>query len=1331
MKKSILSLLLAVVLTFGATQSVISAFAESKRNEDTPIAQISNDNYESVNERTNKTIENQNAETAVQAIKDCTEYLGGEVCTFESEDEYNCFTEKETNKIENISNTYSRSTTEIKKTFKVLDRKTSKPISNAIVRLNGIPRYTDRNGEINVTLTDSVYELYVEKNIKDAKVQYNPHIEFLYLEDEEDSNTVKTVYLKRPCDDLEIYAVNLRIGSAYGSNPEFYNLLEQEYYFALDYMNYPADIILETNKTPDFSCLYVNGNLDRLAVGNDFVYFDYNKLKKDGTPFYSPDDEFSISFVYEGIESEQYKLHLKFSDLKNVKAPTIDLGDGVQPVTRSLNNGLVSGGPTPDQDMGLGANCTVDLVSFAKYFAQLFDDGIAKVSRPKKWGSINPTFTATYNPKKNTMKIVVGFSYQKDIKKTGDKINFEKYKDAVELSELYEPELNDLRNQVNTAQDNLSHLKEDKWDTNKNQNEIARQLAEYERARDNYAKAAKEYNEGYYYQTMSDHEYLLRREFDNNADKLSNLAEQIRNGKDAVSALKRELGDLKEMKYDRISNNIFKGSFKFDFQFKVLGTYEFEVTTKDIQKFDISGMFHFGLSYTKHFMAGYVPVYLRAAGSLDIGVKFEFYKDGAKLEKLADIFTFFIKIVIRGDAGVGLYDYLSVGAFLSLTFDFQFKFGSASDKSFGKFALGVGVRVKLLFFEWEFKFPDAWGGEPLEWYMFGGDKKENQSNTAKLMSRSYNLQHSGNTFDSVYQDSKPQLMDIGDGKYILVWLRDSIQRDAYNRTELVYSIFDGNEWSEVNPITSNSNTADFNPELYKRGSKIYLTWQRLNNKLTENDTLYDMTSKSEIWFSEFDFNSLTFGNSQRITNDSTMDLAPKFAISNNENDDLILIWQKNTANDMLGMEGINSIVYSTYCDSSKQWSESKIIYSSENIISYVTGAMQNGQLLVSFVEDLDKDLLTSEDRIVKVLNSNNEEVYSTSSNVGSTQFVDENGEIMLYYYDNGNIVKTNLKTKENVITCTTDDFNSGFKVVSNKNGTVIFYSTTDGERKQSYCVIYDSIANKWSQGVKLSQCLDNADMCTGFLTESGDIAYAHIVYDDKQSYASIDFGEKKLNYSVEIKDAYFLGSLVDGEKFELALTVKNTGDFEFNQIKISLFGQEHLIELGDSLLLGETRTLFIDFFAKIQGKTNDTISCDVIINDQSFAQYNYTFFFGYVDYCLDSELIIIDATQVFKVNIINLSNYVSDGKLIVYINGEITQEIELKDVCKNGTEIIEITFTELLKGDFVYVEFVSDSEEVYLNNNSCAFSSTLDNIIPKEAISNPYADILSLAKGAF
>ena len=114
-----------------------------------------------------------------------------------------------------------------------------------------------------------------------------------------------------------------------------------------------------------------------------------------------------------------------------------------------------------------------------------------------------------------------------------------------------------------------------------------------------------------------------------------------------------------------------------------------------------------------------------------------------------------------------------------------------------------------------------------------------------------------------------------------------------------------------------------------------------------------------------------------------------------------------------------------------------------------------------------------------------------------------------------------------------------------------------------------------------------------------------------------------------------------------------------------------------------------------------------------------------------NSLIKAKEKRIFKVSIYNLSKYVSDGKLLVYVNGEITQEIELKEVCKSGEVTIDIRFNELSKGDFVYAEFVSDSEEIYLSNNSCAFSSVLDNITPKETISNPYADVLRIAKGAF
>lgn len=1321
MKKSILSLLLAVVLTFGATQGMVSAFASIEADKDTPIAEIDNDNYQTFHD---KKLEEHN-NLLDSSIQRYGEFFG----VYENEEEYNRAQEKRANKLAAAAYDLNDKKSTVKKTIQVLDKKSSKPISNAIVRLNGVPRFTDKNGEVRVLLTDPVYELYVEKNTKESVEQYNPHMEFIYVEDEK-TDTTKTIYLKRPSDDLEIFAVNLRIGSAQSQRPQYYNLLEQKYHFALDYMDYPADIILETNVAPDFSCLYVNGKLDRMAVGNDFIYFDYNKMNADGSSWYKPEDTFTVSFIYEGIESKQYPLLLEFVDLDDIETPEVVFNGSNTNVRTMASRGKIdpiTGGPSLDQDYGLGDNYSIDIVEFVEFLSKNLKNSTKNINRPKKSGrfSIEPKFSATYNTRTNTLAVIFGFEIDFSIYKTKqEKELYEQYQEACKEVRAAEPSMKATEKEISDAEDNLKNWKNQNKNEQENYDKIKKDIDEIVDLREKREWEEKEYGVAYNYEAIDYYQESLESEFDKSAKNLSNIAEQIKNGKDALSSLKQDLGKLQQT-LDAKTNKILKGSIKVGFELKLLGKIEFNVSNYELYNLNISLSLMFSFSYTKHFMAGYVPMYLKA--SVKVGVKLEIVgvKDGEWYHEFLDMLRLYVQINIRGDAGVGLYDLASAGAFIDLLFNFFFQFGDYSDNSWGRFELSIGIRVKLLFFEWEFQFPND-TGEKWQWYFYGDpDKKDENAKAAKLMARSA-YSKDNTTFNYVYQDSKPQMVNLGDGKYLTVWLQDSIHRDDYNRTELVYAIYDNGQWGDVKSVTNDTGTADFYPQLLKQGDNVYLAWQRLNGKLTENDSLYDMAARGEVWCSEFDLKEQIFTNTQRLTNDNDMDLAPKFATSNMSNGNITLIWQKNSNNDILGLNGVNSIVYSSYVNG--KWSDSKTLYSTENIITYVTGAIDKNELLISFIEDTDKDVMTSDDRELKLIKATGEKNIIDSCEVGASQFVNEQGNIALYYYKDGNIMKTDLTTNKVVLACSSGDFDSGFNVVANEYGTVIFYNINGGESKQSFCVIFDAVAKKWTKGVKLSQCLDNADYCSGFITETGSIAYAHLVYDDIQSYAGINFGLKELKYSVEIKDAYFLGSLKNNEKFELFLTIENTGDYELNELKISLFGQEQVINLEEILKVGEERTIVVNFYANLGEQDSDIIIYNALINGIIVSEDTFIFYYGYVDYELSAEIQLVEGKQLLKIYLNNLSNYNSNGSLLVYVNGEARETRYLENVCQKGEVKIELYLDNLMKDDVIYIEFISDSLEIYTSNNNKTILSLIDSLNENVSFYNPYEQSLSFAK---
>ncbi len=1335
MKKSILSLLLAVVLTFGATQGMVSAFAEIKHNEETPIAQIENDTYKVYQDRLDE-------KAKLEDFASTMESIGAETETYKNEDEFIQTQAKKATVKSTVAYAGAKIAEPIQKTIRVLDKLSSKPISNAIVRLNGVPRYTDRNGEIKAYLSDSVYELFVEKNSVGEEEQYNPHMEFIYLEDEAEKDSVKTVYLKRPSDDLEIYAVNLRIGYAGNPHAQYFNLLEQEYHFAIDYMDYAADIIVETNKVPDYTYLYVNGKLDRMTIGNDFIYFDYNKTNSDGSSYYKPGDKFSVVFEYNGIKSKSYDLLLGFTDLNVDVMPEV-VGYSNQRSNRSSNSvGL-------GNDYGMFGEFEFDYNAVLEAIQDLMKASTKSLMKPKerhKWFEhFSLKISATYNPRENTSEFIFGFEFNLNI----DKTQFEKldeYEEAADKAIVNGADIKAMQDDLKDLEYKLADAKFEYDQNDKEWDELEKCEERYKAMKQHYLDSGDLENAEKYEKMIWEGDDSVYSKFKNNY----NAMKEIVANKDALESTKAKmtetLNGMKKLPHVNSSGNgLVQSKFKANLQVEVYGTWKRNCSNGELISFIVSGRLGITVSHTWQFLVLYFPLYARIEGGFKIGVDIvitnsegedngQTWYGTISLEEFWYFFKVIVEVKLRADVGIGLYDVLSVGGFGEFEIKLKLNIGELAyhkplKDTEGILKGNVGIKIKVLFWEYEFKYPDS--VEPGKWeYQFLGESKK--SKELSIQSRAFSLplrsDSTNEIIDSVYQDCKPQCIELDDGKYLLVWLKDCSVRDNLNRTELVYAICENGELGEIHTVTNDTGCADFYPQLYKSRECVYLAWQRLNSKIVESDTFASMAAKGDIWFSEFDLGTNIFINTQRITNDDVMDMAPKFAVS--DNGALTLLWQRNSVNDILGLNGINSILSTTLANG--EWSAPEVVYSSENIISYVTGAYVNDKLYVSFIEDTDKDVMTAYDRVVKVMNKG-DLIYSDAKDVGNTQFVKENGKISLYYLKDQTIVKTDdYLSNQQVITSESGEYNFGFTVVANENGTVIFYDTTNGEHKQSYCAVYDIASNEWLRKVQLSNVADNAKAVTGFINQDGSIVYAHVVTDDEESYGAIYYGNKQIKYEIQINDAAFCANLVNGEEFNLTVTVSNTGDYEISNLLFELFDQKQEVLLESSLKCGDEQCFNLKFIADI---SDEGESAELIVKamrgENVVAKDSYQFFFGYTDVELSAVIKMENSDQQVAVLLQNISEYDSIGQVQIYKNGELIVTSEKLSVKKGESKNIDLTLQNVCKDDNIYVEFVSDKLEKNAANNSTILLALADSIKEQLQSVNPYAEILNLARSIF
>lgn len=107
---------------------------------------------------------------------------------------------------------------------------------------------------------------------------------------------------------------------------------------------------------------------------------------------------------------------------------------------------------------------------------------------------------------------------------------------------------------------------------------------------------------------------------------------------------------------------------------------------------------------------------------------------------------------------------------------------------------------------------------------------------------------------SVYPFGFPKIEKYGEGSLINVWVEDDGTKTDANSNTLYYNTFDGTSWS-VPAAVYESGKADFEAELCSDGEKVYAVWQRAAKVFGDKVSLTDYANNTELVYSQFDGNS--------------------------------------------------------------------------------------------------------------------------------------------------------------------------------------------------------------------------------------------------------------------------------------------------------------------------------------------------------------------------------------------------------------------------------------------------------------------------------------------
>ncbi len=195
-------------------------------------------------------------------------------------------------------------------TFTVRDKKTGAPISGAVIVLDGVPRFSDINGQIQVKMMNDVVELKVEKN------GYNPYVEYYDVYTANENGTKeKVVYIKQPSDDLEIYSAVL---DCYGDKA---NVMEQSYSFdKFESYNDTMNISVASSDA-DMYYLYKGDQLISQCSDGNFQNVPINsmevKQKRDNSTIKPADNDMKIVTEKNGILSKAETIHLSVLEMES------------------------------------------------------------------------------------------------------------------------------------------------------------------------------------------------------------------------------------------------------------------------------------------------------------------------------------------------------------------------------------------------------------------------------------------------------------------------------------------------------------------------------------------------------------------------------------------------------------------------------------------------------------------------------------------------------------------------------------------------------------------------------------------------------------------------------------------------------------------------------------------------------------------------------------------------------------------------------------------------------------------------------------------------------
>ncbi len=663
-----------------------------------------------------------------------------------------------------------------------------------------------------------------------------------------------------------------------------------------------------------------------------------------------------------------------------------------------------------------------------------------------------------------------------------------------------------------------------------------------------------------------------------------------------------------------------------------------------------------------------------------------------------------------------------------LDFNFRFPFESFA-KSFTA-NLNVNVFLEYTALNWhgreEFTFVD----EPLY-----PRKKQtsllsiNQNELALIQPQSLRLIGSDlpNTFkNNIQVYAKPQILNLGNNRMFMVYIDSAPNRIAENGTMLMYSIYDGTSWSSPLPIADDG-TADFEPKICTDANGgVHILWQNASTIFEEGATLDETATAIDLSYIHWD--GTNFINAATITsNNQDYEMSHKIVSSG---DNVSVVWQQNSENDVFGLSGTNSIYRKQFVENS--WNDVETLATNLSVVTNIDTSYVNFENVVAYTAKSSADTTVVNDiEVYYIAGSQTTQLTNDSYYDYSAKFY--NNE--LYWFTNNSIVRVvngDVSTKTVVLDNISNDI-ADFEIIGNENGNKsIVWEYEDDTGMVFFGADYNSETDTFSGFLPIEKSNGVVRGWDAYMMSDGQIelAYCYSDYLAEPDENGLPYGTLSLIQKPveEICDIYVDpiavadSDVLPGEEISLIADIYNNGSKAINAFEVAISDNNgNLIEtttVEQLLQPGETAEISIPFTvpSEITKSDYNITVLPVGQTDKNLGDNNTVFSMGFSDLVIQD--ITENRTQTGRKLTVSVSNegfdFIDSATVSLYsegINGELldTKTVSILESGTNTEVVFEIeessldsSVSEEARLYYIYAETDSYESNYGNNDNSIA-----------------------------